>query len=103
MKAVKNFFTDFILFFISIMFTVLCSLIELVHSTYYTIHRFIKNVITPFIIELGYDCYYVLLVLTQGYYDVMSSLCLRLSKMFLSYSQHCHNRSEELIEKTWPQ
>jgi len=103
MRQVKNFFADFINFFILIVFEMLGVVVELTYQTVRTIKLFAVNVIYPNLINFLSDVNYLLLFFLQIYFEVSSNICLYLSKLFLKTSKFCHDKSEQLIEKTWAQ
>jgi hypothetical protein len=103
MRNIKKFLRDFASFFILIVFEALGVLVDIIYQIIKTVQLFVKNVIYPNIINLLADLHFMCLCMLQMYYDLSSSIFLKMSQMFLQASKHCHKKSEQLLEKTWVQ
>lgn len=100
-QTIVQFVLDFTRTFFSITSYALIALVELTTQIVYMFQRVYINIIMPFIFEMMADVHYIVTVICQG---IMSALCdftLILSKWLLKVSQLAHDKSEELIHKSW--
>lgn len=77
------------------------ALVEVTTLTIYSLQRFFYNILVPFVIEMMADVNCITIVVYQGLMSVTSDVALMLSKWLLNISQITHNKSEELIHKSW--
>ena len=101
MKSIKQFLTDFVGMFIIIIGSAAIALVELSTQIIYFLQSFCYNIVIPFIVEMMADVNYITIVICQGLMSVTSDVALMLSKWLLNISQITHNKSEELIHKSW--
>ena len=86
-----------------IVFEALNVLVDTIYQMLKTMQLFVKNIIYPNIVNLLADVNFMCLCMLQMYYDSSSSVLLKMSQLFLHASKHCHQKSEQLLEKTWVQ
>lgn len=101
MKTIKRFITDFVGMFLIIIGSAAIALVEVTTLIIYSLQRFCYNILIPFMIEMMADVNYITIVIYQGLMSVTSDVALILSKWLLNISQITHNKSEELIHKSW--
>jgi hypothetical protein len=101
MKSINRFITDFVGMFLIIIGSAAIALVETTTLIIYSLQRFCSNILIPFMIEMMADVNYVTVVIYQGLMSAASDVALTLSKWLLKASQIAHNKSEELIHKSW--
>lgn len=103
MKHIKSFCIDFVNTLIYFAFQAAVIVVEICHQIVGSSVKFSTHVLKPMLTELMADMHFVMLCFMQMLYEMTSTICLWLSKGLLQVSQHCHDKSEQLIERTWPQ
>jgi hypothetical protein len=101
MKSINRFITDFVGMFFIIIGSAAIALVEVTTQIMYFIEKICCNIVLPFIIEMMADINYIIIVIYQGLVSAASDVALTLSKWLLKASQIAHNKSEELIHKSW--
>jgi hypothetical protein len=92
---------DFVGMFFIIIGSAAIALVELTTQIIYIAEKLFYNVVIPFAIEMMADVNYIIVIAYQGFMSVTSDVALTLSKWLLRVSQIAHNKSEELIHKSW--
>jgi len=101
MKSINRFITDFVGMFFIIIGSAAIALVETIALIIHSFQRFCYNMLIPFMIEMMADVNFIAIVVYQGLMSGTSDLALLLSKWLLQISQITHNKSEELIHKSW--
>jgi len=101
MKEIKRFFIDVIKTFLYFSLSGLVSLYYILHELFYTLKRFVVNIIYPSVIEMMADLGFISLILKQFYFESARNFCMFCSKYLLKYASYCNKESEKIVESSW--
>lgn len=100
-QTIAQFVLDFTRTFFSITSYALIALVELTAQIVYMFQKIYVNIIVPFMFEVMADVHYIVTVICQSMMSALCDFTLMLSKWLLKVSQLAHDKSEELIHRSW--
>jgi len=96
-----TFFRDF---FGSIIYFIQNGLYFACHLAFHIVVKllnFISNVLIPTLSNLLYDTLFMMMIIYQGVCEVMTLICISMSRGFIKMGNFFNDQSEKLITKNW--
>lgn len=91
-------------FFSSIYYFAQNGVLYILHLSFHIVTKILNllgNVIFPALVDLFYETLFVLMIIYQGFCEVMTTLCISMSGGFIKMGKFFNNQSEKLITKNW--
>jgi hypothetical protein len=63
--------------------------------------NFMSNTLVPILNDLIYDTIFFILIIYQGVCEVMTLICISMSRGFIKMGNFFNDQSEKLITKNW--
>jgi len=101
MNFIARFVLDFLNTFACIISSGIVILVEATAQIVNTIRNFYAGIIAPFVVEIVADINFILIVMSQMIMSITSDSTLLLSQWLLKISQFSHEKSEQLIHRSW--
>jgi len=95
------FFRDF---FKSLLYFAQNGVLFVLHLAFHLITKtlhFLGNTVVPILNDLVYRTVFVLLIVYQGVCEVMTAVCISMSRGFIKMGNFFNDQSEKLITKNW--
>ena len=101
MQCIAQFIVDFVRTFFTMSSYAVIALVELIAQVAYALQKIYANIIIPFAFEVMADMHYIATVACQGMLSATCDCTLMWSKWLLKVSQLAHDKSEQLIHRSW--
>jgi len=95
------FFRDF---FGTISYFVQNGILFVIHLMFHAIVKILNlmsNTLVPILNDLIYDTIFFILIIYQGVCEVMTLICISMSRGFIKMGNFFNDQSEKLITKNW--
>jgi len=100
MNQLTKFVCDFVSFFVFVLASLVTFIVELAAQVAYSLNEFARF-LTTLLIEGCADLLFIVAVVYISFLAATSSVCLYVSKLFLSLATIAQHQSEKLLHTSW--